>query len=140
MIVNYTIKLFVLYHRFLGINLTRLFWHQRGFHLLREQKMNQCELFLKTTAKRYQLLTRSAAATEHMLFVITVNITSYESLIVYYCKYIWSLLKSSPYKIEFCRASSSRCDCTWDLLLHLHFYCWVYLKKKTPVKSEINKC
>lgn len=53
-------------------------------------------IVFKPTAERYQLqsLTHSAVVTEHVICK-TVNITSYESLIVYYCKYIWSLCKSS---------------------------------------------
>lgn len=55
------------------------------------------------------------------LLVITVNITAYESLIVYYCKYIWSLCKEltvqKTLRSTFCRASSSQTDCTWALLL-----------------------
>lgn len=74
------------------------------------------------------------------LFVITVNITSYESLIVYYCKYIWSLCKSSPYKIEInvlsCLFLSNRLylgSPTASSLLLLSV-------SEAPVKSEINKC
>lgn len=122
---------------FLGINLTRLFWHQSGISvpfLCERKETKQCELFLRdiglSVTDSFQLQSLNT------LFVITVNITSYESLIVYYCKYIWSLCKSSPYKKKkkstFCRASSSRTDCTWALLL--------LSVSEAPVKSEINKC
>lgn len=56
-------------------------------------------IVFKSTAKRYQLPVNWLIQLQSLntLFVLTVNITSYESLIVYYCKYIWSLCKSSPY-------------------------------------------
>lgn len=72
------------------------------------------------------------------LLVITVNITSYESLIVYYCKYILKFVqrahrnKKKTLRSTFCRASSSQTDCTWALLL--------LSVSEAPVKSEINKC
>lgn len=99
-------------------------------------------IVLKPTAKRFhlRLLTRSAAVTEHMLFVITVNITSNESLIVYYCKYIWSLWRAHRTTTEInvlsCLFPSNRLylgSSTASSLLLLSV-------SEAPVKSEINKC
>lgn len=62
------------------------------------------------------------------LLVITVNITSYESLIVYYCKYILKFVQRAH------RNKKKHWDQRSVVPLPLRptvpelFYCWVYLK------------
>lgn len=97
----------------------------------KKKRWNDVNCFAKRDQLQYWVLQLQPLNT---LFVITVNITSYESLIVYYCKYIWSLCKSSPYQSTFCRASSSWSDCTGALP------CWVYLKHLWNLKWINVRC
>lgn len=106
---------------FLALTWPDSFGTRAGFPPLRTKDETMWIVF-KSISSSYWLIQLQSLNT---LFVITVHITSYESLIVYYCKYIWSLCKSSPYKIEInvlsclflsnrLYLSSSTAECIWS--------------------------